>query len=89
MQSILDALLGDDGFACHHTLPVTGQPLGRDKACLGAAIFLERVRAGGLRANLALRLRESLLKEFHRDELKMDAPVFADVESFIAAKHLP
>ena len=85
-QSILDALLGDDEFTCHKTTAVAGKSCGQDKACIGAAIFLEHVRAGGCRANLAFRLRESWLKEFHRDELKMDAPVFTDVETFVAAK---
>lgn len=86
VQSILDALLGDDGFTCHKTTAATGKPFGQDKACIGAAIFLEHVRAGGCRANLAFRLRESWLKEFHREELKMDAPIFTDVETFVAAK---
>lgn len=88
VQSILDALLGDNGFTCHNTIAVMGKPSGQDKACLGAAIFLEHVRAGGMRANLAFRLRESLLEEFHRDELDMEAAVFADVESFTKAKQI-
>ena len=89
VQSILDALLGDDGFLCHNTIEVTGSPFGRDKACIGAAIFLEHVRVGGCRANLSFRLRESHLKEFHRDELQMDAPIFPDIETFVVAKQAP
>ena len=89
VESILDALLGDDGFTCHNTIAVMGKPSVQAKACLGAAIFLEHVRVGGLRANLAFRFREGVLKEFHRDELNMDAAVFADVTSFTRAKQVP
>lgn len=89
VESILDALLGDDGFTCHNTIAVTGKPSGHAKVCLGAAIFLEHVRAGGLRVNLAFRLREVVLQEFHRDELNVDAAVFTDVASFTRAKQVP
>ena len=88
VQLILAALLGDDGFTCHNTIAVTGKSSDRAKACLGAAIFLEHVRTGGLRANLAFRLRESVLKELHRDELDMEAAVFTDVASFAKAKQI-
>lgn len=87
--SILGALRGDDDFPCHKTTVVGGRAPGEDKACIGAAIFLEHVRPGGARANLSFRLRESYLKEFHRDELEMGAPVFTDEESFIAVKTKP
>ncbi len=87
--SILEALQGDGDFPCHKTTEVGGKAPGQDRACLGAAIFLEHVRPGGVRANLAFRLRESVLKEFHRDELEIGAPVFTDKESFIAAKTKP
>ena len=61
-------------------------PFEQKKACIGAAIFLEHVRPGGLRANLAFRLREGWLKEFHRDELEMGAAVFTEIAAFVAAK---
>ena len=51
VRSVLDALLRDDGFTCHNTIAVMGKPSGQSQACLGAAIFLEHVRTGGLRAN--------------------------------------
>lgn len=86
VQSILEAILGDDGFTCHKTTNATGKSPGQGRACLGAAIFLEHVRVGGLRANLAFRFRESYLKEFYRDELKLDLPVFTDTASFVAAR---
>lgn len=89
VRSILDALQGDGNFPCHKTTAVSGQRRGRDRACLGAAIFLEHVRPGGLRANLAFRVRESFLKEFHRDELDMDAAVFTELEAFVEAKTKP
>lgn len=89
VQSILAALRGDGDFPCHKTIKTTGNRPGQDKACIGAAIFLEHIRLGGLRANLAFRLRESFLEEFHRDELDMEAAVFTDVEAFIAAKTKP
>lgn len=73
-------------FPCHKTTATTGQRRGHDRVCIGAAIFLEHVRPNGLRANLAFRLREGCLKEFHRDELDMDAAVFNDMEAFAAAK---
>ena len=53
---------------------------------MGAAIFLEHVREGGLRANLAFRMREGWLEAFNREELDMNSPVSRDVDSFIAAK---
>lgn len=66
-----------------------GNPSRQEKAYIGAAVFLEHIRPGGLRANLAFRLRESLLEEFHRDELNMGSTVFNDVEAFVAAKTEP
>ena len=66
-----------------------GRKANRAGACIGAAIFLEHVRPGGMRANLAFRMREGFLEEFSRDELNMDAAVFSDVEAFVAAKTKP
>jgi len=86
VQTILDALQHDGDFPCHHTTLATGNLPHQDQACMGAAIFLEHVREGGLRANLAFRMREGWLEEFNREELEMDAPVFRDVGSFVAAK---
>ena len=40
----------------------------------------------GMRANRAFRMREGCLKEFAREELALDSPVFRDMDSFIAAK---
>ena len=88
-QSILSALKGDGDFPCHKTIKTTGNRPGQDKGCIGAAIFLEHVRPGGMRANFAFRMREGFLEEFSRDELNMDAAVFNDVEAFVAAKTKP
>ncbi|MGB3295244.1 MAG: hypothetical protein WBB01_19860 [Phormidesmis sp.] len=89
VQSILTALGGDGDFPCHKTIKTTGNPPGQDKGCIGAAIFLEHIRPGGMRANFAFRLREGFLEEFHRDELDMSAAVFTDEETFVAAKTKP
>ena len=89
VRSILEALAGDDDFPCHKTTTVSGGRRGHDRACIGAAIFLEHVRPGGLRANLAFRMRESFRQEFHRDELAMDTPVFTGIASFVEAKTKP
>jgi hypothetical protein len=86
VKSILAGLQGDSDFPCHNTTTATGKSTGQARACIGAAIFLEHVRPGGLRANLAFRLRESCLQEFHRDELAIDSPVFTDVKTFVAAR---
>ena len=86
VTSILQALRGDLDFPCHHTTIATGQSSSHKKGCLGAAIFLEHVREGGLRANLSFRLREICNHEFSRDTLDMSAPVFLSEAAFIAAR---
>ena len=86
VKTVLAALQHDGDFPCHNTTCATGNLPHQDKACIGAAIFLEHVREGGLRANLAFRMRERWLEEFNREELEMDSPVFRDVDAFIAAK---
>lgn len=86
VRRVLAALQNDGDFPCHGTTSVAGKPPYQDKGCIGAAIFLEHVRDGGLRANRCFRMREGLLKEFNREDLEIDAPVFRDVDSFIAAK---
>ena len=85
-QAIVSDIQNDGDFPCHNTTAATGKPPHQSKACIGAAIFLEHATAGGVRANLAFRLREGWLKEFDRDALEMNAPVFRDAGSFIAAK---
>ena len=86
VRLIVDALQGDDIFLCHKTTGVESRPSASAKACIGAAIFLEHIRAGGLRANMAFRLRESWLEEFNRDELDINSPVFTSVAEFVKAK---
>lgn len=85
-QAVLSALQNDGDFPCHNTIPVTGKPPHQSKGCIGAAIFLEHVRAGGLRANRAFRLREGWFREFTREELDLDSPVYRDVDAFVTAK---
>lgn len=86
VQTVLSALQGDGDFPCHNTTGATGKPPRQRKACIGAAIFLEHVRTGGMRANRAFRMREGWFEEFTREELDIDSPVFRDVDSFVAAK---
>ena len=88
VRSIVGALQGDDVFLCHNTTGVADQPSALAKACIGSAIFLEHIRAGGLRANIAFRLRESWLEGFDRDELNINSPVFTSVAEFVKAKTL-
>lgn len=86
VTSIVGALLEDGDFACHNTTVATGGRLGNEKVCIGAAIFLEKVRKGGLRANLSFRLREHYKGDFVREQLDMDAPVFECEADFIRAR---
>ena len=86
VQTVLSALQNDGDFPCHNTTHATGKLPHQSKGCIGAAIFLEHVRDGGLRANRAFRMREGLFLEFDREELATDAPVYRDVVSFIEAK---
>ena len=85
-QRIVAALAEDGDFPCHNTTMATGCISGQEKGCIGAAIFLERCRPGGLRANRAFRMRESLFKEFSSDDLDMTAPVFDRAAEFVAAR---
>ena len=52
------ALQNDGDFPCHNTAPAIRKLPHRVKACIGAAIFLEHVREGEMRANRAFRRRE-------------------------------
>ncbi|MEO1791922.1 MAG: hypothetical protein AAFR25_06825 [Cyanobacteria bacterium J06629_19] len=86
MRAILEGLEGDEHFPCHNTTAATGNAGSQSKTCIGAAIFLEPVGPGGVRGNVAFRLREGCFHDFHRDELRMDSPMFSDVESLITAR---
>lgn len=86
VMAILTGLQGDRDFACHNTTVATGCNPGEDKGCVGAAIFLEHTRIGGLRANLSFRLREAVYGEFSRESLALKAPVFTTEAAFIAAR---
>lgn len=89
VQAILAALQNDGDFPCHNTTSATGKQPYQDKACIGAAIFLEHVREGGMRANRAFRMREGWFKEFAREELEIDSPVFREIDAFVVAKAQP
>jgi hypothetical protein len=89
-KRIVEALHSDGDFPCHKTITPTDteeyvyEP--GSKACIGASIFLENTRQGGLMTNLSFRLRVLLLKEFTIQQLNLDSPVFTSIESFIQAK---
>lgn len=85
-KAILSALQGDGDFPCHNTTTAVGCTPGNEKGCTGAAIFLEHVREGGLRANLAFRLRAVCRGDFDLDLLDMDVPIFTSEADFIAAR---
>ena len=85
-EAIVAALQDDGDFPCHKTTAVTNCLPGQEKGCIGAAIFLERVRENGLRANLAFRLREQWRQDFSRDTLDMDAPIFTSEADFLTAR---
>lgn len=86
VEAILDALRGDRNFPCHNTTIAMGYTPGQERGCIGATIFLEHVREGGLRANRTFRLRERWRKEFKREELDTDAPVFTSEVDFVVAR---
>lgn len=85
-QRILTAISEDGDFPCHNTTMATRCLPGNEKGCIGAAIFLEQCRDGGLRANRAFRMREQLFKEFSRDHLDMSAPIFDSAAEFAATR---
>ncbi|MEL6493170.1 MAG: hypothetical protein AAFQ95_24730 [Cyanobacteria bacterium J06621_3] len=86
VEAIVKALQGDGDFCCHKTTAASSSKLERKRACVGAAIFLEHVREGGLRANRTFRMREMFCHDFSREALDMNAPVFKTVEAFTAAR---
>ncbi len=63
-----------------------GYTPGQERGCIGAAVFLGHVREGGLRANRTFRLREQWCKEFEREELDTDAPMFTSKVDFVAVR---
>lgn len=86
VQSVIAALQDDGDFPCHQTTAATGKASRYGEVCIGAAIFLEHVRDGGLRANRSFRMREGCFKEFNREELEVNSPVFKDVDAFVTAR---
>lgn len=85
---IVDALLGDDTFACHETTEDDPADTGdrivtaRSQHCAGAAIFLEKQGAEG-RPNQWMRIAERL-GIYDRTRLDRAAPVFSTRPAFIA-----
>ena len=86
VEAIVAALLADGDFPCHNTTAAGGCRPGGEKVCIGAAVFLEQVREGGLRANLAFRLREQCEADFVRAQLETHALVFESTADFISAR---
>lgn len=83
---IASALMADSAFHCHNTVDYSRSSSGRvtkdSTLCTGAAIFLEQVRPGGLRANLAFRLAV-MTKKLHPDELSDQVPVYESIDDFL------
>jgi hypothetical protein len=82
-QEIADALLSDRSFSCHKTNDYddeTGEAVetSESRHCAGALIFLESQE----RSNQIMRWMERIGR-YDRRKLKMDAPVFDDVDTFV------
>ena len=88
-KEISDSIMIDADFPCHKTThwneDETDYDVFRSKRCIGAAIYLEKVRKdGGLRANVAFRMG-IFFGEFTLKDLDMNSPVFDSEEEFIKA----
>lgn len=59
-REIANDLMRDSGFHCHQTVDYSDDSDGciteKSRLCSGAALFLENVRPGGMRSNLAFRM---------------------------------
>ena len=83
-EDIHGALMGDQSFECHKT--TKGGTSTRDsKQCIGAAIYLEKTRPGGMMANLSFRMSALYNPNdpISPKALDVDAPVVGSLSEFI------
>lgn len=84
-QEIAESLHRDSSFHCHKTNQFKngkGVVTRDSKLCVGAAIFLENTRSGGMLANLAFRLG-CWAGEIKPDQLSKEVPVYQTIPEFI------
>jgi hypothetical protein len=78
--------MGDADFPCHKTLGHDDDgntiPTQSSTRCVGAAIFLENVRPGGMLANVQFRFA-ARFGELTPDELSSEVPVYGSIADFI------
>jgi hypothetical protein len=86
---IAAGLMANDDFPCHKTVDYSNDSNGivssQSTRCVGAAIFLEQVRPGGMAANLMFRfaIRKG---ELNPDQLSKTIPVYGSISDFIAGE---
>jgi hypothetical protein len=83
-HDIHDGLMGDQSFGCHKTTS-GGESTKDSKQCIGAAIYLEKTRPGGMMANLAFRLSAMFNPNdpVSPNSVDIDAPVVGSLSEFI------
>jgi hypothetical protein len=85
VEEITDTLMRDGSFHCHKTVDYSrgmeGQVTKNSRHCIGAALFLQKVRPGGYLANLSFRL--VFLFNGELKDLDQDFPVYESVEEMI------
>ena len=76
----------DSTFPCHKTTKFDAEGnfvnYLEAKPCIGAALFLQNVRAGGLLANLGFRLYV-MYRKLNLSKLDTEAPVCKSIEEFL------
>ncbi len=85
-KELAAGLMGDADFPCHKTLghDNNGDTLvtRNSTRCIGAAIFLENVRPGGMLANVHFRFA-ARFGELTPEELSSEVPVYGSIADFI------
>jgi hypothetical protein len=85
-REIASHLMRDGGFHCHQTVDYSGDDgegrvTGKSKLCSGAALFLENVRPGGMRSNLALGV---MVGQLDLSQPLDTSTVYDSIDDFIA-----
>jgi len=86
-REIAKSLMGDGDFPCHKTVDYSGgdgegRTVESSTRCVGAAIFLENVRPGGMLANVQFRLA-AMFGRLRPEELSAEIPVYQSISDFI------
>lgn len=87
-REIASHLMRDGGFHCHQTVDYSGDDgeghiTKNSKLCSGAALFLENVRPGGMRSNLAFRMGV-MVGQIDLSQPLDTSNVYGSIDDFIA-----